>query len=175
MSQKLHSCRGGDDSGKVPKTGSVSSHPLSGKRPRDKENSPNNAHLNGHVNENATGSTGFVVDLELADDVEDPPNKKRRGDVRSERSLEGVEATDKDVGSEDSQVTDHSEPNERIYVAAAASHPLHSDSEQPSRDDGSAKPPSNASGRKGRVTWEDHLSELDDFCAECGHCNVPKS
>jgi hypothetical protein len=66
----------------------------------------------------------------------------------------------------------------------AVSHPMNSDSEQTSRDDGSAnkrsqklsttKPPSNASGRQGRVSaWEERLSELADYRKIHGHCNVP--
>jgi hypothetical protein len=67
----------------------------------------------------------------------------------------------------------------------AVSHPMNSDSEQTSRNDGSAnthsqklsttKPPTKASGRKGRVTaWEQRLSELADYLNIHGHCNVPK-
>jgi hypothetical protein len=67
----------------------------------------------------------------------------------------------------------------------AVSHPMNSDSEQSSRNDGSTntcsqklsttKPPSNASGRQVKVTtWVERLSELADYRKIHGHCNVPK-
>jgi hypothetical protein len=68
-------------------------------------------------------------------------------------------------------------------LMTAVSHPTNSDSEQTSRDDGSAnrrsqrlstsKPPSKASGRQGSA-WEDRLSELTDYRKIHGHCNVPR-
>jgi hypothetical protein len=95
--------------------------------------------------------------------------------VKSERSgkndaarncaqiVKRVEATEKDVGSEDAQVARHRESHGGI--AAAASHPMNSD-----------EPPSNASGRQRRVSaWEDRLSELADYRKIHGHCNVPKN
>jgi hypothetical protein len=38
-----------------------------------------------------------------------------------------------------------------------------------------SKPPSNAAGQRGRVAWEDRLSELADYREVHGHCNVRKS
>jgi hypothetical protein len=135
-----------------------------------------------------------VVDLELADEVEVSPPKKRRGAMRSKCSakndatgkraqiLNGVHATGKDVGGEDAQVTDHRESYEGF--AKAASHPMNSDSEQTIHDGGSANKRSqkiatskstlNESGRAVRSTWEYCLSELADYRKIHGHCNVPK-
>jgi hypothetical protein len=197
MSRVIDLCEDSDDNGEWPNTASVPSLPLSRKRPRDKEELSNDASLsrneNGPGNNTATGSAEFVVDLELADKVEVSPHRKRRGDVKCQRTaknvaagkcaqiLKGVVATEKDVGSEDAQRADHRESHEGIAVAA--SHPINSDSEQKSRDDGSAnkhsqklstsKPPSNASGRECTVSWEGHLSQLADYRKIHGHCNVP--
>jgi hypothetical protein len=88
-------------------------------RPREKEDSPNDAHLrneNGPRNKTVIGSTEFVADLELADGMEVSPHKKRRGVVRSKPSgkddaagkcpqLRGDHATETDVDSEDSEQT----------------------------------------------------------------------
>jgi hypothetical protein len=165
MSQVIGLCEDRDDSGEWPNTASVPSLlctlPLSRKRPRDKEKLSNDAHLrndNGPGNKTATGS----------DELEVSPHKKRRGVMKSERSVKhgaageclqisrGFEATEKDVGSEDAEVMDRRESPESI--AAAASHPMNSDAEQTRRDGGSAnkhfqklptiKPPSHATGRQ---------------------------
>jgi hypothetical protein len=160
--------------------------PLSRKRSRDREESSNDRR---HRNESepgdktVTGSTESVVDLELVDDVEVPPHRKRRGVIRSERSAKnnsagecvqipkGVSGTKKEDGSEHAQVTDHSESHEGI--AAIASHPMDSDSEETSRDDGStnthsqklstSRPPLNASRRQcAGVTGMTQLGEKND-------------
>jgi hypothetical protein len=101
--------------------------------------------------------------------------------------LKGLHATEKDVGSEDAQVSDHRESHEDITTAAAAaSQPMNSDSDQTSLDDEStnkhsqkrstSKPTPNAAGRQGRYSaWEDRLSELADYRKIHGHCNVPRS
>jgi hypothetical protein len=64
-----------DDDGEWPSTAPGPSLTLSSKRPRDKEESFNGAHLrNEYGAENmktATGSAEFFVDLELADEVEE--------------------------------------------------------------------------------------------------------
>jgi hypothetical protein len=199
MSQVIDLCRDSGD-GKWPNTASVPSLPRSSKRPRDEESSydahPRNE--NGPGNKTTIGSAEFIVDLELADEVEVSvlPHKKRRGAVRSKRIgkndaartcaqiLKGAEATERDVGSEDAQVTDHRESHEGI--AAAESQPMNSDSEQTSQNGGSinkhsqelstSKPPSNAPGRQERrnSAWEDRLTELADYRKIHGHCNVPQ-
>jgi hypothetical protein len=164
MSQEIDLCRdSGGDNGERPIT------TRSSKRLREKKASFNDANDDGPGRKTATGSAGFVVDLELADEVEAvSPHKKRRR-VRK---------------SEDAQLADHSESHESIAVAAAAaSHPMNSNSEQTSRKDGSAnkhskkgstlKPPSNASVRQRLVAWEARLSELADYRKIHGHCNVP--
>jgi hypothetical protein len=89
MSQVIDLCEDSDDNGEWPNTASVPSLPLSRKRPRDKEESSNDAHPcseNFPGNKTATGSAEFAV--ELADEVEvvSPHSRKRRGDVKSERS-----------------------------------------------------------------------------------------
>jgi hypothetical protein len=199
MSKEIDLCRdSGDDNVEWP---NVPSLPLSVKRPREKEDSPN-AHLrndNGPGNKTATGSAEFCVDLELADAVEESPHKKRRGAVRSERSGKndavekcgqtprGLEATEKAVGCEDAQAADHRESREGVAAGAGASRQMNSDSKQSSRDDGSAnkhfpqlstlKPSSVASARQGsgkHSIWGDHLSELADYRKIHGHCNVPQ-
>jgi hypothetical protein len=83
----------------------------------------------------ATGSVEAVVDLERADEVEVSPHRKRRGVVRSKRSvkndaagkcaqtLKGVEATEKDVGSEDAQEEDHREALKRKRTASDCTNP----------------------------------------------------
>jgi hypothetical protein len=79
--------------------------------------------------------------------------------------------TENDVGSEGTQVVGHDESHEDV---AAASYPMNSDSEQTSRDDGSAnKHSQNRSTLRG-AAWEDRLSELADYCKVHGHCNVPQ-
>jgi hypothetical protein len=172
--------------------------PLSRKRPRDKDESFHDRKRIGPVQNSATGSAKFVVDLERANEVEVvSPHKKRRGAVRSERSAmneaagncvqirKAVKATEKDVGSEDVQVTDHRESHEGIAAAAATSHPMDSDFEQRRRDDAStnkrshevstSKLPSNASGHQWMASaWEDRLSELAAYRTVHGHCNVPQ-
>jgi hypothetical protein len=199
MSQVIDVCEDSDDNEERPNPASSSqSLLLSGKRAWDKiVESSNDIHprnWNGAGNKNTTGSAELCVDLELADEVEESPHKKRRGAVSSIPSskndaaekcvqiLIGAETTEQDVGSEDSQVPYHSAYHEGI--PAAASQPMNSDSKQTSRDDGSpikhsqklsnSKPSSNTSGRQYRdFAWEDWLSELTDFRKIHGHCNAP--
>jgi hypothetical protein len=105
-----------EDNGELPNTASAPSLLLSKKRPRDKEESPSNdthpRNENGPGNnKTATSSAEFVVDRELAGDVEvevevSPRRNKRRGVVNSEPSatkdaagkcaqiLKGVHATE---------------------------------------------------------------------------------
>jgi transposase-like protein len=190
MSQEIDLCGESEtDNGERTTSASGLSLPLSRKRLRDKEASVNYADLrngNGPGQKKVTGSAEFVVDLELADEVEASPHKKRRVVGKRAQALEGVEATERDAGSEDAQATDHSESHEGIAAVAAASHPMNSDSEQTSRNDGCAndhsvklstsKPSSNASGRQccGSI-WEGRLRELADYCKEHGHCNIPRN
>jgi hypothetical protein len=194
MSPVTDLCQDSDDA-------SVPAPPLSGKRPRDKKESSNDAHtrnMNGPRNKTATGSVEIVVDLECADEVGVvSPRKKRRGVVRSKRSGKNkaagkcapivikVQATKKGVRSEDAQVVGHRESREGIAAAAAASHPMDSDlSDQRSRGGGFAnehserrltsKPLSNTSGRQGGYSaWGDRLSELANYRKIHGHCNIP--
>jgi hypothetical protein len=164
MSRVIDFCEDSDDNGEWPNTASVPSLPLSRKRTLDKEEASNDAH---HRDENGPGNN--------ANELEVSPHKKRRGVVKSERSakkdaavkcaqiMKGVEATEKDVDSEDAQGADHREHQEGI--AAAASHPTNSD-----------EPPSSASGRQRRVSArEERLSELADYRKIHGHCNVPQN
>jgi hypothetical protein len=188
MSQVIDLCEG-DDNGEWPNAASVPPLPLSRKRRRDnKEESSNDAHPrneNYPGNKTATGWATFVFDLELAEEVEVGVSlhRKRRSIMKSERSAKndaaekiaqtqkGVQATGKDVGSEDAQSVDHDESHEGI--AAAASHPMYSDSELTSRDDLSAnKRPQKRLTSRG-TAWEDRLSELADYRKVHGHCNVP--
>jgi hypothetical protein len=186
-----------DNNGEWPNTASVPSRPLSRKkslplsrkRSRDNAVSSNDAHLrnrNGRGNMTAAGSAELIVELELADEMEVvSPHKKRRGVARSQRSGKNDAAgkcahmmKDKDVDSGDKQAADHRQsPREGNAAAAAASHPMNSDSRQTSRDDGyvsTSKPPSNASGQQWRAAaWEDRLGELAGYRKEHGHCNVP--
>jgi hypothetical protein len=174
MSEVIDMCEG-DSDGEWPNTASVPSRLLSRKRRRDKEASSNEYHPRNENCPRDETATEFGADLELADEVEVSvsPHKKRRGvDVRSERSanndlagncaqiLKGIHATEQDVGNEDSEET--------------------------SRDDGSAdeysqklptsKPPSNGSAQQRRVSaWEDRLCELANYLKIHGNCNVPLS
>jgi hypothetical protein len=188
MSQEIDLCEDSGDNGEWPNTASVPSLPLSRKRHWDKEESSNDDHPRTekcHGGKTTTGSAEFIVDLELADEVEAvAPHKKQRGVMNGERSVKkgaagkcAIIRKDKDVDSEDEQVADRRQSREGN--AAAASHPMNSDSEQTSRDDGSvstSKPSSKASGQQWRVTaWEDRLSELADFFNIHGHCNVPRN
>jgi hypothetical protein len=201
MSQAIDLCEGdSDDNGEWSNTASVHSLPLSRKRPSANKESCNGDHprnKNGPGNKTATGSVKFVVDMELADEVEVSPHKKRRGVTKSVQNdaagnsaqmLKEFEAEEKDVDSEDAQVADHRESHEGIaaLIAAASSHPMNSDSKQTSQDDRSAnkhsqkvstsKPPANASGRQGRDSaWENRFSEIADYRKIHGHCNVPRS
>jgi hypothetical protein len=199
MSQEIDLCRDtGDDNRVRPNTASVPPFPLTRKRAREIKEFFIGAHPrneNGPKNKTATVAAESVVDLELADEVEAvSPHKKRRGVRKSKPSgkndaagkcaqnLKGDHAAENDVGSEGAQVADHRESHEGI--AAAASQPMNSDSEQTSRNYGPAnkhsrklstsKPASNASGRQERVAWEYRLSELADFRKNNGHCNVPQ-
>jgi hypothetical protein len=204
MPQVTDLCEDSDDNGEWPNTAAVPSLPIlySRERPRDKDESTNDTyHRNesGSGNKTATGSVEFVVDPELADEVEVsvlPHSRKRRSVLKSKRGakngaaekcaqiLKGAYAIEHDVGSEDAQVADHRESDEGI--AAAASRPMNSDSEQTSRDNGStnkhsqklttSKPPSNASRRQCWASaWEDRLRELAGYLKIDGHCNVPRS
>jgi hypothetical protein len=199
MSQEIDLCEGSDDKGEWPNTesASVPSLPRSRNRLRDKEVSSSYAHPrneNGPGNKTATCSAEFVVDPERADEVEvSSHHRKRRGVMKSVRNAAvgnvmqipkevHATATEKDVANRHAHGMFHRESHEGI--AAAASHPMNSDSEQTSRNDGSAnkhsqkvlasKPPSKASGQQRKVTaWEDQLSELVGYCKIHGHCNVP--
>jgi hypothetical protein len=213
MSHAINLCKDNDDDddddddddnreGSTTNAASVPSLPHTRKRHRDKEASSNDAHLrngSGPGNTTATGTGEFVVDLELADEVEVsvPPKKKRRCARRSKRSekndaagncvesLKGVHAIENDVDSENVQVAEH----QGIAAAAAASHHMSLDSEQNSQDNRStgstnkhfqkpstSEPPSNASGRQSKVPpWASRLSELADYRKLHGHCKVPRS
>jgi hypothetical protein len=140
------------DNGDYPNNASVPPLPLSRKTHCDTEESSNDTYFRNESscsgNKYAAGSAEFVFDLELADEMEviSPP-KKRRDSVKSKRSaksdaagscaqiLEGVHVTERDVGSEDAQVTDHRESHQ--CLTAAASHPMNAYSKLTSRDDGS--------------------------------------
>jgi hypothetical protein len=150
MSQEIDLCDDSGDNGEWPNTASVPSLSLSRKRHRDNEESSNDDHPHNEKFpglKTTTGSAEFVVDLELADEVEVVSPHKKRGAIMT---------TENDAGS--------------------------NDSEQTSRDDGSAnmhsqklstsKPLTYPSGRQ---CWEFRLSELADYCKEHGHCNVPSS
>jgi uncharacterized protein YerC len=182
MSQVIDLCEDSDsdDNGEWTNTNtntaSVPSLPLSRKRARDMEKASNDGHLRNekdHGHKTTRGSAELAVDLELMDEVEVvSPHKKRRGVMNGERSvkndavgncaqlMKGDHVTKNNVGSEDS--------------------------EQTSRDDGSAnkhsqklstsKPPSNASGQQWRVSaWEDRMIELAAYREIHGHCNVPRN
>ncbi len=79
MSQVVDLCEDSDDNGEPPNTAPFPSLPLSGKRPRDKEESEDSP-----GKKTAKGSAKFVVDLELADQVEISPhtNKRRAVGIR---------------------------------------------------------------------------------------------
>jgi hypothetical protein len=180
----------GDDNGEQPNRASVPSLPQTRKRRRDKEGSCDDAHPrndDGPGNKNTTGSAEFVVDLELAYEVETvSPHKKRRGVMKSKASgkndatgqcllRKGVDTTEKDVGSE---AADHRESHEGIAAATAASHPINSDSEQTSRNDGSANKHSKklSTSKQRRISaWDGRFSELADYHKLNGHCNVPQT
>ena len=142
MSQEIDLCRdSGDANGERPNSASLPSLPRSSKRLRDKEES-----RNGHVKHNVKGSAGFVVDLELEDEVEFSPHKKRRGVRKSKESgmngaagkcahiLIGDDATETDVDGEDSNQTTRDNGS-----ANTNSHKL-----------STSKRPSNASGTLGK-------------------------
>jgi arsenate reductase-like glutaredoxin family protein len=121
--------------------------------------------------------------------VPSPPNSGKRprdkdGSFNEVRTRNGNDPKNKAVvrgiGSKYVQVVGHRESHKSI--AAAETHPIDSDSNQKSRDDGFAnehsqkrlnsKHPSNLYGREGRQ-WKDRLSELADYRKIHGHCNVP--
>jgi hypothetical protein len=189
MSQVIDLCCG-DDNGGWPNAASAPPLPLCRKRRREREESSNDAHPrneNGPGKKTATGWAKFVFDLELAEEVEVGVSlhRKRRSIMKSERiaknyaagkiaqTLEGVQATEKDNGSEDAQAVDHDESHEGI--AAAATPPMNSDLKQTSRDDGSANKHSQKRlTSKGTCTWDYRLGELADYRKVHGHCNVPQ-
>jgi hypothetical protein len=168
--------------------------PLSRKRARDKEeSSKDDAHHfrneNDPGNQPAKGSADFVVHMKLAGKVavSVSAHKERRGAVKSSNNdtVEYyLEATEKDVGSEDALVVEYRESYQGVIAAGAASHLMNLDSEQTSQNDGStnkhsreastSERPSNASGRQSKVfAGEDRLSELADYRRIHGHGNVP--
>jgi hypothetical protein len=175
MSQVIDFCEDSDD-GEWPNSTSCPSLQLSGKRPRDEESSytTHPRKENGPGKKTSAGSTEFVVDLELADEVEVSTSKKRRGVVRSDPSvrndasglclqvLKGVHAHEQEVANEDAQVASHRESHEAIAVAAVASHPRNSESKKTNQKEGSAnkhseklstsKPSWNALGRQRRAS-----------------------
>jgi hypothetical protein len=173
MSQVIDLCEDSDDNGEQPMTASVPSLPLSGKRPRNKEESSNYAHLR---NKNGPRDK-FEDEVEVS-----PNNKKRRGVVKSERNAKNDAAgKGAQIVSDDAQGADHRESHEGI----AASYPMNSYSDLTSRDDGSAdeysqklptsKPPSNASGRQFSASaWGSRSSELAEYRKIHGHYNVPQ-
>jgi hypothetical protein len=84
MPQAIDLCEDSDDNGEWSNTASVPPLPLSGKRPRDKEESSNDAHSRngkGPRTKNATGLAEFAVDLELADEVEVVSPQKSDGEL----------------------------------------------------------------------------------------------
>jgi hypothetical protein len=189
-----------DDNGERSDTIAASVLPLlvSRKRLRDKEGKSNDALPSNENDPGNTPATGLVDSVVDKVEVSVSAHKRKRRDVvENEQSTKNdaagrcaqndaaVEATTKDVGIEVLQVLDHRESHEGITAAAAASYPMNSDSEQTSRDNGSAnmhsqkpstsEPPSNASGRQWKVSayWKDRLSELADYRKIHGHCNVP--
>jgi hypothetical protein len=175
MSEEIDLCKDSDDNGEWSSTNSaaVLSNPLSRKRPRDKEEA-SNSDAHHPINENdsgskiATGSAEFVVDLELADEVEVSVSAHKR--KRRANNDAAVEATEKDVGVEDAQVTDHRESHQSSI--AAALHPVNSDSEQTNRDDGSTNKHSEKPSTSLAV-WYVLLSELAEYRKIHGDCNVP--
>jgi hypothetical protein len=202
VSQEINLRRDSDDNGEwaYPNTAPIPSLPLSRKRPLESEEVSNDScprNESSPENKTVTGSTDFAIGLELADEVKavSPHNRKRRGVVKVERSgkndaagecaliLKGDHAIKEDAGSEDGEIAEHHESHEGI--AAAVSHPMSLDSQQTRGHEGSAgkhsqklltfEPPSNASGRQGRVAWEDFLRELADYRKIHGHCDVPKN
>jgi hypothetical protein len=199
MSQKIKLREDSDENGEWPNSASVPPLPLSRKRPLEKEELSNDFHPcneSGPGDKTVTGSTEFVVGLELANEVEVSPNKKRRVVVKIEGSgkkdaaensaqiLKGDHATEKDDGSEDGEIAEHPESHEGIAVAV--SHPMSLDSEHTRGYDGSASkhsqklstfdPTSNAFGRQWKVSnWEYSFSQLADYRKIQGNCNVPKN
>jgi hypothetical protein len=181
MSRVIDSREDNAANGEWPNTASVPSVPLSrkrklsrsSKRPRDKEGSFNDTHPRNHSGpekKTATDSAELIIDLELTDDVEVSPHRKRRAVEIRERSakndaagkslqiLKGVHATEQDVDGEDSEQTIRNDGYAKT------------DSQEPS----TSKPPSNALRQQLRVSaWEDRLSELADYRKIHGHCNVP--
>jgi hypothetical protein len=89
MSKEIDLCQDSGDNEEWQTTASVPSllytFSLSRKRPRDKEESSNDAQpRNENVpgNKTATGSAEFVVNLERADELEVSPHQKRRGVIK---------------------------------------------------------------------------------------------
>jgi hypothetical protein len=193
MSRAIIMFEDGDDNGELTNTNaaSISLLLLSRKRPRNKEEISNHAHPpneNDPGNKTAAGPADFVVDLELADEVEVPVSahkkRKRRTVVKNDAAGKYAQipkaVSEEGVGSEDSQVAAHRESHEGITAAATASHPMNSDSEQASGDDGSTNKHSQKLSTseiqwQSRVSaWKDRLSELADYRKIYGDCNVPK-
>ena len=91
--------------------------------------------------------------------VKSEPSVKNDAAENSAQNLKGDHATENDDGSEDGEIAEHPESPEGMAVAV--SHPMSLDSEQTRGYDGCAgrhshkvptfKPPSNASGRHGKV------------------------
>jgi hypothetical protein len=181
MSRLIDLCEGGsENNGERPNAASVPSLPRSSKRLRDKKESSNDAHLrkdNGPGKKTATGSTELVVDLELAEEVEVSPNKKRRGvKVAWEDRLD--ELADYRVKHGHCNVPQSYRENTKLAQWVAnqrKQHRLHLE--------GKTSPMTTlrsqeleSLGFEWRVyvtSWEDRLSELADYRKIHGHCNVP--
>jgi hypothetical protein len=173
MSKVTDLCQDGYDNVERPDRASVPSLRRSSKRLRDKKESSNDAHPrneNGSENKTATGSVESLVDLEIADKVEESPHKKRRGVLKSKESgkndaagkcaqiMRGGHATETDVDSEDSKQTSRNDGSTN-----SNSQKLPNSKSQP-----------NASERRCWASrWEGRLSELADYRKIHGNCNVP--
>jgi uncharacterized protein YerC len=96
------------------------------------------------------------------------------------QSLKGVHTTERNVGSEVTQVAGYHESHKGSAIAAAvaaaaASHPMKSDSQRTSQNQESANKYTKklSTSKPPLPTWEDRLNKLAEYRKIHGDCNVP--
>jgi hypothetical protein len=165
MSQVLGLCEDSDDNGQLPNTASVPPLPASRMRPRDSEESPNDAHPR---NETATGSAEFVVDVEYeSDDSPEEALAYQAGDWAQKFKELCRYRESKGHCDFRSHDPDYAELSSWVFRMVGGKYSILTPERVKALDGigfvwGLSRP-----------CWEHRLSELTDYHKIHGHCNVP--
>jgi hypothetical protein len=172
MSQVLGLCEdSSDDNGQLTNTASVPPLPASRKRPRDSEESPNDAHprnINGPGNKTAIGSAEFVVDSENdKNDSSEEALAYQAGDWAQKFKELCRYRESKGHCDFHSHDPDYAELSSWVFRMVGGKY--------------SILTPERVKALDGigfvwglsRTCWEHRLSELTDYHKIHGHCNVP--